>query len=209
MKRWLLLAALGLVAAACGGDTSSGDSGSSAAPPAPAASYAPGCQNEIKTCMEQRTSPPPQTIDAAKTYVATVHTSRGDFAIQLDPRAAPVTVNNFVFLAQNHFYDGLTFHRYVPGFVIQGGDPAGNGTGGLGYKLPNETNPSSWPAGSLGMASNAAGVSGCQFFVVLAPAPSLATSGVYNHFGAVHSGMDVVQQLRQGDTIKGIDVAAS
>jgi cyclophilin family peptidyl-prolyl cis-trans isomerase len=159
--------------------------------------------------MQQRTSPPPQTIDAAKTYVATVHTSRGDFAIKLDPKAAPVTVNNFVYLAQNHFYDGLTFHRYVAGFVIQGGDPAGNGTGGLGYKLPNETNPSDWPAGSLGMASNPAGVSGCQFFVVLAPAPHLASGGVYNHFGSVPSGMDVVLQLRQGDLIKGIDVAAS
>ena len=205
MRGGLLPAAIALLVVACGGDTGGGP-GTSTAPPA---SYPAGCQNEIKTCMEQRTSPPSQTIDAAKTYVATVHTSRGDFAIQLDPKAAPVTVNNFVFLAQNHFYDGLTFHRYAPGFVIQGGDPKGNGTGGLGYKLPNETNPSNWPAGSLGMASSAAGVSGCQFFVVLAPAPHLASGGVYNHFGAVNSGMDVVQQLRQGDTIKGIDVAAS
>lgn len=205
MKRWLAVAAL-LLAAACGGEESTGGS---AGTPAPASSFPAGCQNEIKTCMEQRTSPPPQTIDVAKTYVATVHTSKGDFAIQLTPKAAPVTVNNFVYLAENHFYDGLTFHRYAPGFVIQGGDPLGNGTGGLGYKLPNETNPSDWGAGSLGMASNAAGVSGCQFFVVLAPAPHLASGGVYNHFGAVKSGMDVVQQLRQGDTIKGIDVAVS
>ena len=203
MRRALLLALL-LLGAACGGDT-----GTSGGPPAPAESFAPGCQNDIRTCMEQRTSPPPQTIDAAKTYVATVHTSKGDFAIKLDPKAAPVTVNNFVYLAQNHFYDGLTFHRYVAGFVIQGGDPKGDGTGGLGYRLPNETNPAPWNAGSLGMASNAAGVSGCQFFVVLADAPHLASSGVYNHFGVVQSGMDVVQQLRQGDTIKGVDVAAS
>jgi cyclophilin family peptidyl-prolyl cis-trans isomerase len=159
--------------------------------------------------MQQRTSPPAQTIDGAKVYVATVHTSQGDFAINLTPKAAPVTVNNFVFLAQNHFYDGLTFHRYVANFVIQGGDPQGNGIGGLGYKLPNETNPSDWGTGSLGMASNAAGVSGCQFFVVLAPHPDLASSGVYNHFGTVQSGMDVVQQLRERDTIKGIDVAVS
>ena len=206
MKRWLVIGVL-LLAGACGGDDSGGGS---AGTPAPPASPVPaGCQNEIKTCMQQRTSPPPQTIDAAKTYVATVHTSKGDFAINLTPRAAPATVNNFVYLAQNHFYDGLTFHRYVANFVIQGGDPLGNGTGGLGYKLPNETNPSDWPAGSLGMASNAAGVSGCQFFVVLAPAPHLAGNGVYNHFGAVTSGMDVVQKLREGDTIKGIDVAVS
>jgi cyclophilin family peptidyl-prolyl cis-trans isomerase len=205
MKRWWLVAVL-LLAAACGGDDGGGGS---AATPAPASSFPAGCQNEIKTCMQQRTSPPAQTIDGAKVYVATVHTSQGDFAINLTPKAAPVTVNNFVFLAQNHFYDGLTFHRYVANFVIQGGDPQGNGTGGLGYKLPNETNPSDWPAGSLGMASNAAGVSGCQFFVVLAPAPHLAANGVYNHFGAVKSGMDVVQKLREGDTIKGIDIAVS
>jgi cyclophilin family peptidyl-prolyl cis-trans isomerase len=209
VRRGLLVLCTVLLAAACGGETTSGNSGGAPPTAGPAASYPPGCQNEIRTCMEQRTSPPPQTIDAAKTYVATVHTSRGDFAIKLDPKAAPVTVNNFVYLSQNHFYDGLTFHRYVAGFVIQGGDPAGNGTGGLGYKLPNETNPSNWPAGSLGMASNAAGVSGCQFFVVLAPAPHLASGGVYNHFGSVPSGMDVVLQLRQGDTIKGIDVAVS
>ena len=206
MRRWLLVAAM-LLAAACGGEDSGSSGGTATAPASP---FPAGCQNEIKTCMEQRSSPPPQTIDAAKTYVATVHTSRGDFAIELTPKVAPVTVNNFVYLAQNHFYDGLTFHRYVPNFVIQGGDPKGNGTGGLGYKLPDETNASNWPAGSLGMASNPqTGVSGCQFFVVLAPAPSLATSGVYNRFGAVKSGIDVVQQLRQGDTIKGIDVAVS
>jgi len=202
MRRWLLLGIAVLLAAACGGD----DSGSSAAP---AASYPPGCQNEIKTCMEQRTSPPPQTIDAAKTYVATVHTVKGDFSLKLDPKAAPVTANNFVYLAENHFYDGLTFHRYEAGFVIQGGDPAGNGTGGLGYKLPNESNPAPWTAGSLAMASNSAGVSGCQFFVLLGDAPHLATAGVFNHFGTVQSGMDVVKQIRAGDVIKGIDVAAS
>lgn len=202
MRRAWLLAVLLL--GACGGDT-----GTSGGPPAPAGSFAPGCQNEIRTCMEQRTSPPPQTIDAAKTYVATVHTAKGDFALKLDPKAAPVTANNFVFLSQNHFYDGLTFHRYVAGFVIQGGDPKGDGTGGLGYRLPNETNPAAWTTGSLAMASNAAGVSGCQFFVLLGDAPHLATAGVFNHFGSVQSGMDVVQQLRQGDVIRGIDITVS
>ncbi len=205
MRRALTALAMLAAVAACGGDT--GTSGSE--PPAPAGSFAPGCQNDIRTCMEQRTSPPPQTIDAAKSYVATVHTSKGDIALKLDPKAAPVTANNFVYLSQNHFYDGLTFHRYVAGFVIQGGDPRGDGTGGLGYRLPDETNPAAWTAGSLAMASNAAGVSGCQFFILLGDAPHLASSGVYNHFGTVLSGMDVVLQLRQGDTIKAIDVAAS
>ena len=109
----------------------------------PATSFAPGCDNEIVTCMENRTTPPPNVIDPSKKYTATVHTSRGDFVISfVDPKIAPQTVNNFVYLSQNHFYDGLTFHRVEPGFVVQGGDPLGNGTGGPAYKLPNESNPS-------------------------------------------------------------------
>src|SRR5712692_9610273 len=85
--------------------------------------------------MAERTTPPSQTIDAGKKYSATVHTSRGDFVIAfVDPKVAPQTVNNFVVLAQEHYYDGLTFHRVVPGFVVQGGDPLGNGTGGPAYK---------------------------------------------------------------------------
>src|SRR2546422_11322442 len=118
------------------------------------------------TAMEKRTTPPPTVIDATKGYSITVHTSRGDFVIALvEPKVAPQTVNNFVYLAQNHFYDGLTFHRVVPGFVVQGGDPLGNGTGGPAYKLPDESNPSKWPPGTLGMASSAAGVSGAQVFI--------------------------------------------
>ena len=92
--------------------------------------------------MQNLKTPPPNVIDASKRYTVTVRSSRGDFAIQLvDAKVAPQTVNNFVFLAQNHYYDGLTFHRVVPGFVVQGGDPLGNGTGGPAYKLPDESNP--------------------------------------------------------------------
>jgi len=160
--------------------------------------------------MENRTSPPPQVIDSSKTYSVTVHTSRGDFVIKLvAPKTAPQTVNNFVYLAQNHFYDGLTFHRVVAGFVVQGGDPLGNGTGGPAYKLPDESNPSKWPRGTVGMASSAAGVSGSQFFVTLGDAPFLAGNGVYNHFGEVVSGMDVVDKIQVGDKMQSLDVAAS
>jgi cyclophilin family peptidyl-prolyl cis-trans isomerase len=148
-------------------------------------------------------------IDPSKSYSATVHTARGDFTFSLDPKAAPVTVNNFVHLAQSRYYDGLVFHRVVPGFVVQGGDPTGTGTGGPGYKLPDETNPAPWVKGSVGMASSAAGVNGSQFFVLTGDAPSLATSGVYNHFGNVTSGMEVVVSLRQGDRIDRIEVAAT
>ncbi len=173
-------------------------------------STAPGCDNGIVTCMEQRTTPPPTVIDPAKKYTATVHTSRGDFTITfVDPTVAPQTVNNFVYLSQNHFYDGLTFHRVVPGFVVQGGDPLGNGTGGPAYKLPDETNPSKWPRGTAGMASSAAGVSGSQFFITTGDAPSLATSGVYNHFGQVTAGMDVIDSIKVGDRMTSIDISST
>jgi peptidyl-prolyl cis-trans isomerase B (cyclophilin B) len=177
----------------------------------PLASFAPGCDNEITTCMNQRTSPPPTVIDLAKKYTATVHTNKGDFVISfVDPKIAPQTVNNFVYLSQNHYYDGLTFHRVEAGFVVQGGDPLGNGTGGPAYKLPDETNPSKWPRGTAGMASSAAGVSGSQFFITLGDAPFLGTSGgVYNHFGQVTSGMDVIDSIKVGDKMTSIDIAAS
>jgi len=160
--------------------------------------------------MPERTSPPATVIDPAKKYTATVHTSRGDFVIALvDPKVAPQTVNNFVVNAQEHYYDGLTFHRVVPGFVVQGGDPLGNGTGGPNYKLPDESNPSKWSRGTVGMASSAAGVSGSQFFITLGDAPFLASNGVYNHFGDVTSGMEVIDTIRQGDRMTSIDIAAS
>ena len=156
--------------------------------------------------LMQRNSLPPQTIDAAKAYSATVRTSRGVFTIRLNSAAAPQTVNNFVHLAREGFYSGLTFHRVEPGFVVQGGDPQGDGTGGLGYRLPDETNTSPWVAGSVGMASNAAGVSACQFFILLGDAPHLARGGVYNHFANVIAGMDVVASIRRGDRIEGVEV---
>jgi len=160
--------------------------------------------------MPERTSPPENVIDPSKKYRATVHTSRGDFVITfVDPKVAPQTVNNFVVNAQEHYYDGLTFHRVVPGFVVQGGDPLGNGTGGPNYKLPDESNPSKWSRGTVGMASSAAGVSGSQFFITLGDAPFLASNGVYNHFGEVTSGMEVIDAIRQGDRMTSIDIAAS
>jgi cyclophilin family peptidyl-prolyl cis-trans isomerase len=198
VKSGLATALLVLAVAGC-------DSGGGAA----GTSLAPGCDNEIVTCMEQRTTPPPTVIDSSKKYSATVHTTRGDFVISfVDPKIAPQTVNNFVYLSQNHFYDGLTFHRVEPGFVVQGGDPLGNGTGGPAYKLPDESNPSKWPRGTAGMASSAAGVSGSQFFITLGDAPFLATGGVYNHFGQISSGMEVVDKIQKGDKMTSIDISA-
>jgi cyclophilin family peptidyl-prolyl cis-trans isomerase len=199
VKRGLLSALLLVTIAGC-------DSGGDATAPASPS----GCDNGIVTCMEKRSTPPPTVIDASKKYSATVHTSRGDFVIAfVDPKIAPQTVNNFVYLAQNHFYDNLTFHRVVPGFVVQGGDPLGNGTGGPAYKLPDESNPSKWPRGTIGMASSQAGVSGSQFFITTGAAPFLETSGVYNHFGQISSGMDVVDKIQIGDKMTSIDITSS
>jgi cyclophilin family peptidyl-prolyl cis-trans isomerase len=193
----LLLAALAIAACADGTPSSTNP-------------QAPGCDNGIRTCMENRTTPPPNVIDLSKKYSATVHTTRGDFVIALvDPKVAPQTVNNFVYLSQNHYYDGLTFHRVVAGFVVQGGDPLGNGTGGPAYKLPDESNPSKWPRGTAGMASSAAGVSGSQFFITLGDAPFLASNGVYNHFGQITSGLEVIDKIQVGDKMTSIDITAS
>ena len=160
--------------------------------------------------MADRTTPPAQSIDPAKRYSAIVHTSRGDFTISLvEPKVAPQTVNNFVTISREGYYNGLTFHRVVPGFVVQGGDPLGNGTGGPQYKLPDESNASKWPRGTVGMASSAAGVSGSQFFITLGDAPFLASNGVYNHFGEVTSGMEVVDSIRVGDRMTSIDITES
>jgi len=205
VTRALLLLAL-LALAAC--DTGSGGSTAgtpSTATPQPSAAV---CQNLTRTALNQQNSPPPMQIDVSKAYTARVSTSRGSFTIALKPKQAPATVNNFVCLGQAHYYDGLTFHRVEPGFVVQGGDPLGNGTGGPNYKLPNETNPAPWKTASVAMASNKAGVSGSQFFILLGDAPSLATNGVYNQFGNVTEGFDVVQKIQVGDKITSIDIAA-
>ncbi len=204
MTRALLLLAV-LALSAC--DTGSGGSIAgtpSTATPQPSTAV---CQNLTRTALNQQNSPPPMQIDVSKAYTARVNTSRGSFTIALKPKQAPATVNNFVCLGQAHYYDGLTFHRVEPGFVVQGGDPLGNGTGGPNYKLPNETNPAPWKTASVAMASSTAGVSGSQFFILLGDAPSLATNGVYNQFGNVTEGFEVVQKIQVGDTITSIDIA--
>jgi len=151
---------------------------------------------------------PDMEIDVSAFHACTFSTTHGIFSIVLDATAAPVTVNNFIHLARSQFYDGLRFHRVEPGFVVQGGDPLGNGTGGPGYGLPDETNPAPWTRGSVGMASSPAGVNGSQFFVLLGDAPHLGGSGVYNHFGRVSSGMEVVDLIRPGDVIESVQVQA-
>jgi cyclophilin family peptidyl-prolyl cis-trans isomerase len=153
---------------------------------------------------------PPLTIDTQKTYVATVTTNKGNIVISLDAKAAPQTVNNFVFLANQGFYDGLVFHRVEPGFVIQGGDPAGKGTGGPGYTIPAEIKLPH-VEGAIAMARLSDQVnpkresSGSQFYITLAPTPFL--DGQYTAFGKVTQGMDVVKKIAVGDVIQKIVVS--
>ena len=155
-------------------------------------------------------APPPMTVDAKKNYVATITTSKGNIVVSLDPSAAPQTVNNFVFLANQGFYDGLTFHRVEPGFVIQGGDPLGKGTGGPGYTVPAEIKLAH-VEGAIAMARTSDQVnpkresSGSQFYITLAATPFL--DGQYTAFGKVTSGMDVVKKIAVGDVIQKIVIS--
>lgn len=126
-----------------------------------------------------------------------MHTERGDFTIDLLIELAPVAVNNFVFLAREGFYDGTTFHRVIPGFVAQGGDPTGTGRGGPGYRFPDEISETPFDAGIVGMANAGPNTNGSQFYVMLADAPQL--TGRYSAFGRVSVGMDVVHAIRPRD----------
>jgi cyclophilin family peptidyl-prolyl cis-trans isomerase len=148
-------------------------------------------------------SEPKMAIDPSKTYLARMQTSCGTITIELDAKTAPNTVNSIVFMAEQHLYDGTTFHRIVPGFVIQGGDPAGDGTGGPGYSTV-DTPPKNaqYPVGSIAMAktqTEPAGTSGSQFFIVTdaSAQQALAPGGVgqYAIVGHVVAGMDVVTKI--------------
>jgi cyclophilin family peptidyl-prolyl cis-trans isomerase len=154
---------------------------------------------------------PPMTIDAKKSYVATITTNKGNIVVALDASAAPQTVNNFVLLTNQGFYDGLTFHRVVPGFVIQGGDPLGTGMGGPGYTVPAEIKLPH-VEGAIAMArlgdeqNPQRASSGSQFYITLAPTPNL--DGAYTAFGKVTSGMDVVKKIQVGDVIQEIVISS-
>lgn len=154
---------------------------------------------------------PPLTIDTTKKYVATIKTAKGDIVVELNPQAAPQTVNNFVYLSQNGFYDGLTFHRVEPNFVIQGGDPLGNGTGGPGYNVPPEIKLTHVD-GAIAMARQGGDPattpsSGSQFYITMGAQPALDNN--YTVFGQTIKGMDIVKQIAVGDVIERIDVAAA
>ena len=138
---------------------------------------------------------PPMIIDATKNYSATMVTTKGTLEIHLDPIAAPVTVNSFVFLARWHYYDGIIFHRVIPGFVLQGGDPTGTGTGGPGYRFNDELpKPGRYELGSLAMANSGPNTNGSQFFVISGP-DGVRLPPLYSLFGKVVAGLDVVAAI--------------
>ena len=197
-----LLIALAFLVAACGGDDDSGDE--AAATPAPTEEAPTGCETaeEPEPKGEGNLPKPNQQLDGAKTYVATVSTNCGDFEITLDAKRAPKTGGSFKALADKGFFDGTTFHRIVAGFVIQGGDPKGDGTGGPGYSVV-EAPPRDlvYGKGVVAMAktgNEAAGTSGSQFFVVTAEDAGLPPE--YALLGTVTSGQDVVDKIGVAET---------
>jgi cyclophilin family peptidyl-prolyl cis-trans isomerase len=149
--------------------------------------------------MADKPSRPSGDLDLTKTYRATFTTEKGDFVVELYADRAPLTVENFVNLARAGFYDGTTFHRVIPGFMAQGGDPTGTGTGGPGYQFGDEFHPSLRHdgAGVLSMANAGAGTNGSQFFITYGPTPHLDNK--HSVFGRVTEGMDVVESLRERD----------
>ncbi len=144
------------------------------------------------------------SVDSSKSYVATIETSRGTIIVDLFAKDAPKTVNNFVFLAREGFYDGTVFHRVIPDFMIQGGDPTGTGRGDAGYKFDDETkgNPNKHKPGTLSMANSGPNTNGSQFFITHVKTEWL--DGKHTVFGQVKKGQDIVNAVKQGDTIKNV-----
>lgn len=139
-------------------------------------------------------------IDPAKTYGAVMNTSMGDMTIALDPIGAPITVNNFVFLARYHYYEGIIFHRVINGFVLQGGDPEGSGRGGPGYKFADELPKAGrYEVGSLAMANAGPNTNGSQFFVISGPS-GVRLPPAYALFGKVVRGLDVIEAIQNVPT---------
>ena len=150
-------------------------------------------------------APPAHEIDDNATYEVTIATDTGDIVMDLDPKLAPNTVNNFVALVRQGFYDNLAFHRVVPEFVIQGGDPEGTGRGGPGYRFADEPVQGEYTLGAVAMANAGPDTNGSQFFICIDDCQSkLAKS--YNLFGYVTSGVDVTRQIRQGDVMHSVTV---
>jgi peptidyl-prolyl cis-trans isomerase B (cyclophilin B) len=155
---------------------------------------------------KQYSAPPSMAIDLARKYSATFETSKGSIVCDLFAKDAPKTVNNFVFLVREGFYNGTVFHRVLANFMIQGGDPTGTGRGGPGYRFEDETkgNPNKHKVGSLSMANAGPNTNGSQFFITHVVTDWL--DGKHTVFGQVASGQDVVNKIQQGDQLKSVTI---
>jgi peptidyl-prolyl cis-trans isomerase B (cyclophilin B) len=156
---------------------------------------------------KQYAAPPAMSIDAAKKYTATFETSRGQIVCELFAQDAPATVNNFVFLAREGFYNGTVFHRVIADFMIQGGDPTATGRGGPGYRFADElaNNPRRHKVGSLSMANAGPNTNGSQFFITHIVTDWL--DGKHTVFGQVLKGQDVVNAVKQGDQLTSVTIS--
>jgi len=157
--------------------------------------------------VKQWKTPPAMAIDPTKTYTVSMETTRGTIVLDLYPEHAPITVNNFVFLVKEGYYDGVKFHRVIPNFVIQGGDPTATGTGGPGYRFEDEVknNPLKHLRGVISMANAGPGTNGSQFFITHSPQPHL--DGKHTVFGKVVKGLEVVDAIKQGDEMVKVTVS--
>jgi cyclophilin family peptidyl-prolyl cis-trans isomerase len=192
------------------------------ASPAASASASPAAQLPFADCTKATFGPPlkpagepsdphvysaapAMQIDTTKLYEATIKTAGGNIVLCLQPNLAPVTVNNFVTLARNHFYDGLKFHRVVADFIIQGGDPKGDGSGGPSYKFKDERVRQQYVEGAVAMANNGVNTNGSQFFICTAD-DTTKLQPLYNLFGQVASGLDVALAIKQGNVMTSVTV---
>ena len=159
--------------------------------------------------MKQWEVPPEMAIDVAKSYTAIIKTNKGDIELALNSEHAPKTVNNFVFLANQGFYDGVSFHRVIPNFMVQGGDPTGTGGGGPGYRFNCEVteNPLTHERCVISMANAGPNTNGSQFFITHSPQPHL--NGRHTVFGAVTAGHEIVDQIAQGDVMESVSIGVS
>ena len=184
----ILLVLVILAAVSCGKSTPT---------PAPAPAPTPTPTSAPVPGPKTYSSPPSMTIDTSKKYTAFMETEKGTLVLELFAKDAPKTVNNFVFLATEGFYDGSTFHRVIPGFMAQGGDPTGTGMGGPGYKFEDEFTEHTHVAGVISMANAGANTNGSQFFITYTPQHGL--DGVHSVFGQLIEGQDVLENLTPRD----------
>jgi peptidyl-prolyl cis-trans isomerase B (cyclophilin B) len=164
----------------------------------------PPAQHHMESLMATKSwpTPPAMVIDTTRNHKVTLETNQGNIVLELYPQYAPKTVNNFIFLVNEGYYDGVTFHRVIKDFMIQGGDPTGSGRGGPGYRFEDEFrgNPLRHERGVISMANAGPGTNGSQFFITHSPQPHL--DGKHTVFGKVVEGLDVVDSIRGGDKIE-------